>query len=234
MALFFKRLFGKPAAPPVRPRRPAAGRPRTSTSTPPPPGRRPHGPTAPAAYALVVDESDSTSARFHTTGGGATSRIVAIRRAAGDFLRQLARSNPRQLAGVVGFSRFSRLVHPLVPVGPGLGHLLGAVQSLRPDGVTNLSAGLGMALGELQRARTRHRNLVVITDGAANEDVEQLPGLLRRAQSARVRIFTIGVGNRKDGDYDRDLLLRLAKATGGRFSSAHSFGALCQALRRVA
>ncbi len=41
-------------------------------------------------------------------------------------------------------------------------------------------------------------------------------------------------GNNTDADDDRAFLVRMAHETGGQFSSAHSFGALCQSLRRVA
>jgi hypothetical protein len=48
-----------------------------------------------------------------------------------------------------------------------------------------------------------------------------------------MRIYTIGVGNNGDSEYDRDLLIQIAQSTGGRFFSAHSFETLCNALRRL-
>ena len=92
---------------------------------------------------------------------------------------------------------------------------------------------LELALAQLSKAGVSRGNLVVITDGGANKGNSSLSGLLNRAKRSRVRIFTIGVGNNGNGDYDRDLLVKMARSTGGRFASAHSFGALCQALRRA-
>lgn len=44
---------------------------------------------------------------------------------------------------------------------------------------------------------------------------------------------TISVGNNRDSDYNRQLLVQMARSTGGRFSSAHSFDMLVNALRKA-
>ena len=194
---------------------------------------RPHARPGRSAYVLVVDESGSTSSSFRMASGRSTTRMGAIRLAAEQYLHQLAASNPRQLAAVVGFTDSARLCHPMAPVGPALGSLSRAIRTLHPQGITNLTAGLSLALGQLARARVRRGNLVVITDGAANKDTSRIPDMIRRIRSTRTRVFTIGVGNNADSDYDRQLLVNLARLSGGRFASAHSFTALCSALRRA-
>jgi len=230
MSLFFRRCFRKvaPAAAAPAPAAAAMSKPVRASRRP---GRRFRPVNGHPAYVLVVDESGSTSAPFQLAGGRITSRMAAIRRAGQDYLRQVAAANPRQLAGVVGFSDTARICHPLAPVGPTLHAQIEAVRSLHPQATTNLSAGIALALGQLRRSGVRRGNLVVITDGAANGNPQRLPGLTAQARKAGVRIFTIGVGNNADGDYNRPLLQRLAQATRGRFASAHSFSALCRALK---
>ena len=185
------------------------------------------------AYVLVVDESGSTSSSMRMAFGRTTTRIKAIQLAAQGYLRHLRSSNQKQLVGVVGFSESSTLYHPLAPVGRAMPALCRALQSLHPKSTTNLSAGLASALSQLRTAHTSRGNVVVITDGAVNVETSRLPQLTQQAKSSRVRIFTIGVGNNGDSDYDRKLLTQLARSTGGRFMSAHSFKALCNALRRT-
>ena len=147
--------------------------------------------------------------------GQTTTRMAAVQNAAERYLQQLRATNPRQQVAVVGFSSTATLYHRLAPVGAAMGSLCRAVRSLHPQGRTNLSAGLSRALNELARIRAIHRSLVVITDGAATDDTHLLSGLIRRARGSRVRIVTIGVGNRADADYDPALLGRMAHATGG-------------------
>jgi len=183
---------------------------------------------------LVVDESASTTCSFRMAGRRTTSRIAAIRSAAREYLHRLRDANPVQRVAVVGFSETARLYQGLVPVGRGFRSLSGAVGALHPQSNTNLSAGLALALDHLSRSGVGRGNIVVITDGAANAARGRLPGLVRRAKASRVRIYTIGVGNNADTDYDRGLLVWMARTTGGRFASAHSFGQLCRALRQVA
>lgn len=185
------------------------------------------------AYVLVIDQSGSTSYPLRMAFGRRTTRIEAIQLAGQRYLQQLAASNPRQLVAVVGFSERATLYHPLASVGPAFHGLVRALRSLHPQSSTNLSAGLALALSELTKTNTARGNLVVITDGAANVETPRLPQLMKQAKSSRIRIFTIGVGNNGDSEYDRDLLTNLARSTGGRFMSAHSFDALCNALRRT-
>lgn len=185
------------------------------------------------AYVLVVDESSSTGSSLRMAFGRNTTRMAAIRTAGQDYLQHVTASNPRHLAAVVGFSDTARLYHGLAPVGRAFGSLSRAVRSLQPRGLTDLSAGLDLALRQLAKANGSWGNLVVITDGAANRGNSRLPGLIKQARSLRARIFTIGVGNIADADYDRDLLVEMARSTGGRFASAHSFVALSNALRRA-
>lgn len=195
-----------------------------------PPRRRLH---AVPAYVLVADESSSTACSLRMASGRTTTRIRAIQLAAQDYLRHLRASNPRQLVAVVGFSDRATLHHPLAPVGRATPGLSRSLNLLHPQSMTNLSAGLALALGQLQRAGTTRANIVVITDGAANLETGRLRRLTKQARTSRVRVFTIGVGNNRDSDYDRSLLRCLARSTGGRFMSAHSFNALCSALRKA-
>jgi Mg-chelatase subunit ChlD len=163
-----------------------------------------------------------------------TSRMAAIQSAARGYLQRLRDANPGQRVSIVGFSDAAHLYHRLAPVGPAFGGLCQALGALHPQSTTNLCAGLALALDQLARGRVRLGHVVIITDGGANVGQGRLPGLLNRARAAHVRIFTIGVGNNADPDYDRRLLVKIASDTRARFASADSFGQLCQALSRVA
>jgi len=185
------------------------------------------------AYVLVVDESSSTGSRFRLAGNRTISRIDAIRRAARNYLHQLRATHAGQKVAVVGFSNSATLYPPLSPVGRSFAGLNRALANLHPQAATNLSAGLDLALAQLPRRNTSRPHLVIVTDGAANVDTGRLPHLIQQARSAGVRIYTIGVGNNGDCDYDPELLKRMAFMTGGRFSSAHSFESLCHALQQA-
>jgi Ca-activated chloride channel family protein len=185
------------------------------------------------AYILVVDESGSTGSPMSMGSRRTLTRMQAIQLAAKDYVRQLLATNPSQLVGLVGFSDMATLHHLPTPIGTSFQRFCNAVQSLRPRSTTNLSAGLSLALGQLAKVKAAHSNIVVITDGAANADTSLLPQLIRQAKADGARIFTIGVGNNGDSDYNRKLLIQMARSTGGRFSSAHSFEMLVNALLKA-
>ena len=229
MALFLRQLVNHfrpstPALPRVARSQPARMvRPRTPRNRP----------SSIPAYVLVIDESGSTASPFRMAAKRSSTRMGAIQRAAQDYLRQLRASGYRQMVSIVGFSDTATLYHPPAPVGRAMPSLSRAVRLLHPQRSTNLSAGLELALDQLRRIGTTHGNLVIITDGAANVSTNRLPDLIHKAKASGVRIFTIGVGNNRDSDYNRNLLFDMARFTKGRFASAHTYQALCNALRRA-
>ena len=207
---------------------------------------RPHSPASSAAETrpvrsrrkstpyciLVLDESGSTGRLFQKEGGLKTTRIDGIRLAARRYLEQLRSSNGNSKVGIVGFSQTVRRYSLPSPVGKRFPHLVDALSHLRPRGATNLSAALTTALDELASVNARYGKIVIVTDGAVNRSMHDLPHLLVRAASMQVRIFTIGVGNNGDSEYDRNLLIHIAQSTGGSFFSAHSFENLCKVMRK--
>jgi Ca-activated chloride channel family protein len=182
---------------------------------------------------LVLDESASTGKSFRMAGGQTITRIDGIRLAAIRYLEQLKNSYCNCKVGIVGFSQTARRYSLPSPVGKRFRHLVQALSHLRPRGATNLSIALTTALDEFDHSNALHGSIVIITDGAVNRNTHNLPQLIARAASMRMRIYTIGVGNNGDSEYDRDLLIQIAQSTGGRFFSAHSFETLCNALRRL-
>ncbi len=204
---------------------------RSTKSTPQCRRPKPRQKMAIPAYILLVDQSASTGSNFRLGKGTSLSRIAAIQRAAHGYLTHLAKTNHRQPTGLVGFSEQAHLYHAPMPVGQSLKSLQAALRSLRPQGRTNISAGLELALQQLRKIGAMRGNIVLISDGAANLRAEHLGGLIQKAHTRRVRIFTIGVGNLSDCDYDKPLLVRMANNTGGRFMCADDFSSLCSALR---
>jgi Ca-activated chloride channel family protein len=93
-----------------------------------------------------------------------------------------------------------------------------AIERVVPDGGTNLSSGLDLALEVVERARVpgREPRVVVISDGLVNQGDTSLAGLTARAGRAAVGEYvlsTVGVGE----DFDEGLLTALADAGTGNY-----------------
>lgn len=160
---------------------------------------------APCAVALVVDCSGSMAER---------GKMTQVQRGLDAFADRLRDDD---LVAVVGFSTEARLVAGLQPRGDGA-WLHRAIGELRPDGNTNLHAGLMLGIDELLRRDHGDRTcrVVLLTDGIANTgitDAGVIAAEAKRASGGRIDIATIGVGD----NLDSALLQRLAAENRGLF-----------------
>ncbi|MCK5943812.1 MAG: VWA domain-containing protein [Planctomycetes bacterium] len=155
----------------------------------------------PTSVALVVDCSGSMSER---------DKMSQVHRGLQAFAERMRADDEIAL---VAFSAEARVVHPLRTRGEGT-WLGDAIAQLRPEGNTNLEAGLRRGLELLGDARHTSRRVVLLTDGIANTGVTDPDEILQRVSSltaAGVDVSTIGVGE----SLDTALLQRLAAGTRG-------------------
>lgn len=138
-----------------------------------------------------------------------------------------ARAAVRALVEALGAAdRFALVAYadgaaPVIPLsfpGDGRAHWLAAVEAIAPDGGTNLSSGLDLALAMVDQARAAGRSprVVLISDGLANQGDASREGLVARAGRAargEYALSTVGVG----ADFDEGLMAALADAGTGNF-----------------
>jgi Ca-activated chloride channel family protein len=110
---------------------------------------------------------------------------------------------------------------PVIPLSSADGpraDWLAAVDAIAPNGGTNLSSGLDLALAMVDGARREGRSprVVLISDGLANQGDASREGLVARASRAahgEYALSTVGVG----ADFDEGLMAALADAGTGNF-----------------
>ncbi len=155
--------------------------------------------TMPAAYALVVDSSQSVG-----------HRVAFLREAAGrlaGFLR------PQDRMLIVPFSKTIGAV-----TGPTLDRatITDAVSHLEPKGGTAILDALAGASGLLANVEGR-RIIVLVTDGYDEHSTLTYDDALKAVQASGSTVFVIGVGGVAGvSSRGERMLKRLAAATGGR------------------
>jgi Mg-chelatase subunit ChlD len=143
--------------------------------------RRWHRPAR--ALVLLVDASGSVSGEPLATAV-VTAAALAQRLAPGDELAAVAFSS----AAVV-------LRHVASPTAPST--VLDALLDLRAGDTTDLALGLRTALAQAGMARARRRELVVLTDGLANEGEDAL-AVAARAEAAGARVHVLALSGEPD------------------------------------
>ncbi len=83
------------------------------------------------------------------------------------------------------------------------------------DSGTDGSAGLHLALEELEQSDSKYQFIIFITDGEDNGYFYSYDELIERALQKSIVIYTIGMGSA-----DEELLTRVAEGTGGKYYHA--------------
>lgn len=177
---------------------------------PPPDRELPRG-----ALVLAIDASGSMGDQV--SGFKATQESVALESAAA-ALKGLERTD---WVGVLSFNTSPTWVRPLGP-NTDAAETSRLMQTIRPDGGTDILTAVDAALTELQRlpARVPVRHVVLLTDG--NSPTQRLLEVIQRLQDSGVTLSTIAIGS----DADEATLATLANAGHGRHYSVTTASSL--------
>jgi Ca-activated chloride channel family protein len=147
------------------------------------------------------------------TSGSMQGKIATLARGVGQALGQM---QPEDRFRVVEFNNRAREIIPWTAVtAENVQRALGVVQSLSPNGGTNLYAGLEEGLRGLDADRAT--SLVLVTDGVANQGLVEPAKFAQLLSQYDVRVFGFLMGNSANWP-----LMRLITDTSGGFYAAVS------------
>jgi Ca-activated chloride channel homolog len=156
----------------------------------------------PVTVGLVVDHS-----------GSMRPKRTDVVTAALDFARS---SNPRDEMFVVNFNEHAWLSLPAaVPFTSNPVMVEAALNRHLPTGRTALYDAIALALRHLKQADFDKRVLIVISDGGDNSSHYKWPEVRAMAQASNAIIYTVGLFDEEDPDWNPHVLKRLAAETGG-------------------
>ncbi|MFO0684590.1 MAG: VWA domain-containing protein [Sandaracinus sp.] len=143
-------------------------------------------------------------------------KIGAVRHALARFVEGL---DPRDRIAIVTFADDAHLALPPTEVGAARPTILGAIDTLRAYGATNLGAGLSLGVqvvSEMHVQRSGPARVVLLSDGVATVGETRPEALRQLSASLRARaisLTTVGMGEQ----IDFSLLESLANDAGGAF-----------------
>lgn len=175
----------------------------------------------PVTVGLVVDHSGSMRPK--------QMEVVA---AALAFARS---SNPKDEMFVVNFNERAWLgLSAAVPFTGNPALVEGALNRDVPRGRTALYDAIAMALGHLRQAAFEKRILIVISDGGDNASHHRWPEVRAMAEASNAIIYTIGLFDERDPDWNPNVLKRLAVETGGEVFLPRENTAVVQICEQIA
>ncbi len=156
----------------------------------------------PVTVGLVIDHS-----------GSMRPKLPDVIEAARTFVRS---SNPEDQMFVVNFNEKVTLG---LPGGVSFTHradeLESAILSTRATGQTALYDAVTEGLERSRAGGPEKKVLIVISDGGDNASALRLPEVLKKLAQSSAIVYAVGIFDDDDADRNPDVLLRLARSSGG-------------------
>jgi uncharacterized membrane protein len=169
------------------------------------------------ALVVVIDQSGSMDACHCNTSnrdnGVQISGVPKVDIGKEAILRAVSALTERDEFGVVSFNENAHWIINTAPLA-NVGDVEGQIAGIRPDGQTNIFAGLSEAVASLEDTAATRRHIVLFTDGWSSSGAYD--DLLRRMTAAGITLSTVGAGGGGAGDF----LGELARKGGGRYYAA--------------
>lgn len=180
-------------------------------------------PTEGYDIALILDLSQSMAAPGFDPMHPVANRFDAVRAIVRDFVTQRGNDN----LGMVVFGAYSFVASPLTYDKQILGRILDQLYIGMAGKHTALYEGVAQGIGLLQDSKAVSRVAIVLTDGHNTPGGRiTLEVAVDLAKKERVKLYPIGIG--APGEYNGEILMKMAKETGGQAFAAQNASQLRQ------
>jgi Ca-activated chloride channel family protein len=161
--------------------------------------------------ALIVDSSQSMQARGFDRNNPNASRFDVVKEIVKDFIKKRKDDN----MGLVVFGSYSFIASPLTYDENILSGIVSQLQIGMAGKYTALYEALAQGVNLLKMNKSKSKIAILLTDGFSTPGKDKIPldVAIDMAKKEGVKVYPIGIGNA--GEYNRAVLLKIAKETGG-------------------
>ena len=146
---------------------------------------------------------------------------------AAEFVKKQASSN----VGVIVFGDFAYVATPLTYDKDMVATILNGLDEGIAGTMTAMYDALFLGVRLLKKNDAKEKVVILLTDGYNTAGRIGLEPTFRAIESEKIRVYTIGVG--KKGEYDVNVLKKLATISNGEFFEANSAFALKEVYAKI-
>lgn len=161
--------------------------------------------------ALIIDSSQSMDSRGFDENNPRISRFDVVKEIVSDFVKRRVNDN----IGLVVFGAYSFIASPLTYDENILSRIVSQLQIGMAGKYTALYESLAQGVNLLKMSKSKSKVAILLTDGYSTPGVDKVPldVALEMAKKEGVKVYPIGIGS--SNGYNRRVLLKIAKETGG-------------------
>jgi len=161
--------------------------------------------------ALILDASGSMQERAFDPQNLAASRFDVVKSIVKDFISKRVNDN----MGLVVFGAYSFIASPLTYDKHILSRIVSQLEVGMAGKYTALYEALAQGVNLLKMSKAKSKVAILLTDGYSTAGVDRIPleVALDMAKKEGVKVYPIGIG--APDEYNRAVLMQIAKETGG-------------------
>jgi Ca-activated chloride channel family protein len=179
--------------------------------------------------ALILDSSQSMQERGFDATHPNLSRFDVVKEIVSDFIQKRKNDN----LGIVVFGSYSFIASPLTYDTDILKQILSQLQIAMAGKYTALYESIAQGVNLLSHSKSHSKIAILLTDGYSTKGVDKIPlkVALEMAKKEGVKIYPIGIG--RAGEYNTNVLLKIAKESGGVAFGASSAKELADVYKKI-
>jgi len=175
--------------------------------------------------AIILDTSGSMKQNGFDAINPGASKFDVVKSIVKDFILKRVNDN----IGLVVFGQFSFIASPLTYDKHILSRIVSQLSVGMAGQYTALYEGLAQGVNILKKSKVKSKVAILLTDGFSTAGVDKIPleTAIDMAKKEGIKVYPIGIGG--PGEYNRAVLAKIAKETGGvafGASSAHELKAV--------
>ncbi len=168
--------------------------------------------------ALILDASGSMQRDGFDMNDPMTTRFDVVKNIVRDFIQKRKSDN----IGLVVFGTYSFIASPLTYDEHILSRIVSQLQIGMAGKDTALYEALAQGVNLLKMSKAKSKVAILLTDGRSTPGVDRIPPnvAIDLAKKEGVKVYPIGIGG--SNEYNRAVLVKIAKETGGAAFGASS------------
>lgn len=161
--------------------------------------------------ALILDSSGSMNERGFDAKNPVASKFDVVKNIVREFIKHRNSDN----IGLITFGSYSFIASPLTYDKHILSRIVAQLQVGMAGKYTALYEALAQGVQLLKNTKAKSKVAILLTDGYSTPQVDKIPldVAIDMAKKEGIKVYPIGIG--RAGEYNRAILMKIAKATGG-------------------
>lgn len=179
--------------------------------------------------ALILDASESMKAEGFDSDNDRLTRFDIVKNIVSDFIAKRENDN----IGLVVFGAFSFIASPLTYDENILNKIVSQLYVTMAGNYTALNTSLAQGVNLLKMSKSKTKIAILLTDGYSTNEIDKIPldVALEMVKKESIKVYPIGIG--MPHEYNRDVLLKIAKESGGVAFGASSAAELKEVYKKI-